>query len=79
MELIKRDRIGKDLKYKLSNRKLKKQFRFKFKTSMNTGLKHVDDWIIDNRSILFKEKTWYVHKKWQIINTFHLKNWENLE
>ena len=63
VELIKRDRIGKDLKYKLSNRKLKKQFKFKFKTSMNTGLKHVDDWIIDNRSILFKEKTWYVHKK----------------
>lgn len=57
------DRIGKDLKYKISNKKIISEFKFKFKTNLDTGLKLVDKWIENNLSSLIKEKTYYEHKK----------------
>ena len=61
--LVKHDRIGKDLKYKLSGKKISRNFNFEFRYDLEAGLKLVDDWIIKNKSFLLKQKTIYVHKK----------------
>ena len=60
---IKKENMGKDLAYKLSSSKLKKELKWKSKVDLDEGLNKTIDWILNNYKKIKSENTIYVHKK----------------
>ncbi len=58
-----KDRIGKDMSYKLSSNKLRKKFGWKPLVSLDDGLNETYNWIFKNINFLKKIKKNYKHKK----------------
>jgi dTDP-glucose 4,6-dehydratase len=60
---ITKDRIGKDSYYNLNSKKIKKEFNWKAKIDLSTGLKRTLQWIDNNLANLATERPNYIHKK----------------
>ena len=60
---IKKENTGKDLAYKLSSSKLKRELKLKSKIHLDKGINKTIDWILDNYKKLKLESTTYLHKK----------------
>tara|TARA_B100000989_G_C19481496_1_gene445351 strand:+ start:385 stop:1359 length:975 start_codon:yes stop_codon:yes gene_type:complete len=58
-----KDRIGKDHRYHLSSKKLKKKLRWSSKIKIDKGLEDTLNWIESNYKFLRNEKLIYEHKK----------------
>jgi len=59
---IKKDRIGKDSKYLLDSKKIRKNLGWSSKISLSNGIDKTIEWIKDNRSLL-RMSLEYKHKK----------------
>lgn len=57
------DRIGKDHRYHLSSKKIRKNLKWSSKTKIDEGLKKTLKWINLNYKTLKKESLKYIHKK----------------
>jgi dTDP-glucose 4,6-dehydratase len=57
------ERIGKDKYYKLSNKKIKKEFKWEQKISLDNGIQKCIIWMKDNIHLFVKNDENYVHKK----------------
>ncbi len=60
---IKKENTGKDLAYKLSSSKLKRELKWKSKIDLDKGINETIDWILENLKKLKLESTNYLHKK----------------
>lgn len=60
---ISKDRIGKDLFYKLSSEKIRKTLGWRDEIELDKGIKNTVDWIIKNFKFIKKQNCKYVHKK----------------
>ena len=58
-----RDRIGKDLRYMMSNKKANKELGWHSKVTLENGLKKTIKWHINNFKKLDKLNSTYIHKK----------------
>ena len=60
---IKKENSGKDLAYKLSSSKLKKELKWNSKVNLDSGIDKTLNWILKNYKKLKFENTYYIHKK----------------
>ena len=63
LNLKAKERMGKDYAYKLSSIKLKKEIKWKPRTSLNQGIDETIGWIKQNFKYFKKNKTEYKHKR----------------
>ena len=63
LNLKAKERMGKDYAYKLSSIKLKKEIKWKPRTSLNQGIDETIEWIKQNFKYFKKNKTEYKHKR----------------
>lgn len=61
--IFSRDRVGKDLRYMMSNKKANKELGWRSKVTLENGLKETINWHINNFKKLNKINLNYVHKK----------------
>ena len=59
---LERDRLGKDQKYFMNNKKAYKQLKWKNKINLDKGLEKVINWQVLNKKVLHKLKIHYRHK-----------------
>ncbi len=59
---LERDRLGKDQKYFMNNKKAYKQLKWKNKINLDKGLEKVINWQVLNKKVLHKFKIHYRHK-----------------
>ena len=60
---ITQERIGKDISYNLSSKKIRKELNWRPKTNLNKGLIETKKWIDANINFLKYQKLNYIHKK----------------